>query len=29
MHFPKEVGPQPECIGDGYFAIMKEETLVW
>ncbi len=29
MHFPKEMGAQPECIGDGNFAIAKEETLVW
>jgi hypothetical protein len=29
MHFLKEKGSQPKCIGYGNFAVMQEETLVW
>ena len=29
MHFLKEEGSQPKCIGYGNFAVVQEETLVW
>jgi hypothetical protein len=29
MHFLKEKGSQPKCIGDGYLAVAQEEALVW